>query len=360
MRNKGPRALDSESRLIWDLIDSAEVGAAEGPQESDGAGRRVTVMRPRTLLIGSTALVLVAGAAYGAEALSTNHHDSAGGTAALLQPSAPVSLAGGVVTSPSASPGASRKPTATKSSSTTPSHVITSVITVSPAIPNAPASKSSGVAPTLPAPAGNWLLNVVGGNTAADSTGAHNATATDAWWAQGQGCLFNGTNSQIYTNGPVLSTGPGASFTVSAWVEMTAVPASPATDEVAVSQDADEDSAFALQFTEPAGRWAFSRYPTDSSSPAAASSASADSGPSLSTWTHLVGVYDASTGAEHLYVNGVLQGSATDTTPYSSNGELAIGRGQYDGANAGWFNGAIKKVEVFDEALDAAQVGELS
>jgi Concanavalin A-like lectin/glucanases superfamily len=356
VRNKGPRAFDSESRLIWDSLD---VAADDEPRVESAEGRRRAVMRPRTLLIGSTTLVLVAGAAYGAETLSTQSGPAAaGGAAAILQPSSPVSAQAEAVTSPSASPSPTGKPTPRKSS-TTPSHVVTSVVTVGAAIPNAPASKSSGVSAVVPPPVGNWLLNQTVGNTAVDSTGTHDGTASDGWWAGGA-CLFNGTNSQIYTDGAVLSTGAGASFTVSAWVDMTALPASSSTDEAAVSQDASVNSAFYLEFSGSAGRWSFARLPADSNNSSTSEHALSKSGPSLNTWTHLVGVYDAATGAEQLYVNGVLQGTATDSTPFSSSGDLLIGRAQYHGSDTDWFQGAIKKVEVFDVALNAAQVGALS
>jgi hypothetical protein len=225
-----------------------------------------------------------------------------------------------------------------------------------PVTSSAPAVLSAP--PAVPAPAGDWLLNQTVGNTAVDSTGAHNGTAQDGWWAGGA-LLVNGTNSQIYTKGPVLSTGSGASFTVSAWVDMTALPAGGQSDETAVSQDGGVNSGFYLQYTEPANRWAFSRVAGDSDNPSAYRALSA-SAPALSTWTHLVGVYDAADNTQYLYVNGVAQGTATDPTPFAAPGDLAIGRAQYNGQETDWLKGAIKKVEVFSSALSAAQVSELS
>ena len=358
MRNKGPRASDSQSGFLWDTANAAS--ADNHPQEPTAAERR-RLPRPRTLLAGSTALVLVAGAVYAAEALSTpSHHDTAAGAAALLpQSSAQVDV---VATTPGSSPSPSKSAAPSKSPTTPAAHVVTVVKSVDVPASQAPATSRSAVTPVLPAPVGDWLLNQTGGNVAVDSAGAHNGWATNGWWTGGTdpSCLFDGTNSQIYTSGPVLSTGPGESFTVSAWVYMSALPVAPQYDETAVSQDGDQDSSFYLQFTEPSDRWAFSRVATDSDNSPSASRALSESAPSLSTWTHLVGVYNAANGTESLYVNGAFQSTVTAPGAFSSSGNLAMGRALYNGQDTDWLKGAIRKVEVFDVALDAGQVGELS
>jgi hypothetical protein len=353
--------------------DGGVRGDAGKVAAKDKAGQRVEpaqpphrpLRRPRTLVITSAALIVLAGGAYGATTLSTqNGHGTAGttGTAALNLPSDLVSAQGSASATSSASASASPSPskTASKSANAVPQQVVTVVKSVVVSAAEAPATTKRSVAtPVLPAPAGNWLLNQTTGNTAVDSTGMHDATASNGWWAGGS-CLFNGSSSEIVTGGPVLSTGPGESFTVSAWVYMSALPVAPAYDETAVSQDANEASAFYLQFTEPSDRWAFSRVATDSSGSPAPSRALSDNPPSLSTWTHLVGVYDAAGGTETLYVNGAAQGTATDTTPFPSSGVLAIGRARFNGQDTDWLKGAIKKVEVFDTALTAQQVALLS
>jgi hypothetical protein len=84
------------------------------------------------------------------------------------------------------------------------------------------------------------------------------------------------------------------------------------------------------------------------------------SAPTLQTFTHLVGVYDASSGTLQLYVNGVPQGTATDQTPFASGGELVFGRAQHNGQDSDWMKGAIKDVAIYNAALDAAQVSKLS
>jgi hypothetical protein len=77
-------------------------------------------------------------------------------------------------------------------------------------------------------------------------------------------------------------------------------------------------------------------------------------------WTRLVGVYNGSTQQLRLYVNGVPQGTATDASPFGSNGPLTMGRAKYDSKPADWYNGSLNRVEVFQEALTAAQVKALN
>ena len=357
MRNKGPRASDSQGGFLWDTSNPA----LDTPQETTTERHRR--LRPRTLLAGSTALVLVAGAAYAAEALSTpSHHENTANTAgAALLPQSPAPV--DVVATTPGSPSPSKSVTPSKSPTTTAPRVVTVVTSVA-AVPSsqAPVTTRPAASPAFPAPVGDWLLNQTTGNVAVDSTGAHNGWASDGWWTGGSepACLFDGTDSQIYTSGPVLSTGAGESFTVSAWVYMSALPVAPQYDETAVSQDADQDSSFYLQFTLPSDRWAFSRVDTDSDNSPSAARALSQSAPSLSTWTHLVGVYDAAAGTQSLYVNGVFQSTVAAPAAFSSSGDLAMGRALYNGKDTDWLKGAIRKVEVFDVALDASQVGQLS
>jgi hypothetical protein len=169
---------------------------------------------------------------------------------------------------------------------------------------------------------------------------------------------FNGTNSQFTTSGPVLNTAPGSSFTVSAWVFMSAFTPNDAFETI-VSQDGVYDSGFYLQYSGADHRWAFARVTEDTDNGPPGIRALSTSAPSLSTWTHLVGVFDASDNQLRLYVNGVLEGTATDTSPFAATGHLAIGRAQFDGQPTDWFDGAAKQIKVYNVALTTAQVGQL-
>ncbi|MBY8887024.1 LamG domain-containing protein [Streptomyces sp. PTM05] len=168
------------------------------------------------------------------------------------------------------------------------------------------------------------------------------------------GGSFNGKNSAVTTSGPDLATGPGSSFTVSAWVSLSSTYAF----ATAVSQDGSMNSGFYLQYSVVDQRWAFSRVASDSADPAS-SRALSTSRPVLNHWTHLVGVYDFAAERLSLYVDGRLEGESVAATPYATGGDFVIGRGQYDGRPADWFPGRIGHVEVFSSALSATAVSRL-
>jgi eukaryotic-like serine/threonine-protein kinase len=161
---------------------------------------------------------------------------------------------------------------------------------------------------------------------------------------------FNGVSTQATLPGPALGTGAGASFTVSAWVDL----ASTRSFATAVSQDAAVGSSFYLQYSLADDAWAFARV-TAGSGIRAVSKAP----PATGQWTRLAGVYSAPDGRLTLYVNGVMQGTARVTAPIAGHGDLVIGRARFAGGPADWFPGMIKDVEAFQVALTASQVKAL-
>jgi hypothetical protein len=203
--------------------------------------------------------------------------------------------------------------------------------------------------PTGPAPLGFWRIGSGAGPLGRDETKAFPATVHDIARGSGHGgCgIFNGKDSQLTTVGPALSTGPDASFTVSAWVYLT----STSDFATAVSQDngANDSSAFYLQYSAPDKRWSFARKARALSSAA----------PALRTWTHLVGVYQARSGQLTLYLNGTQQGTAHSPSPVASTGPLVIGRAEFHGKNTDWFPGQINDVKVFTTALTDDQIKKL-
>lgn len=213
--------------------------------------------------------------------------------------------------------------------------------------------------PTPPPPAGYWKLDdgVVGpATTAADSgPGGHQATGQNVTWCPVGGCaVFDGTDSAFTTKGPVLNTGPGQSFTVSAWVWLQDVTAGSGF-ATAVSQDGSGTSGFYLQYAGGDNCWAFSRV-EGVSIPDRAERC----GDHLTqTWTHLTGVFDASNNQLQLYVNGKLEGSSIDAAPNVSTGPLVMGRALYGGNPTDWFHGCLKQVQVFGQALTNKQVQTL-
>ncbi|MEU6286748.1 LamG-like jellyroll fold domain-containing protein [Streptomyces sp. NPDC046988] len=213
---------------------------------------------------------------------------------------------------------------------------------------SAPAPSPSTAAPQPPGPVGLWPLDEADGGIARDTVGGHDGTATGVTWQAGEGgAAFDGTGGQIVTDGPVLETGEGRSFTVAAWVRLTAVPGTFAT---AVSQDSDTASGFYLQYAHEDGGWAFSRPGLR---------AVGRTAPAAGVWTHLAGVCDGRTRKLRLYVNGVQEAETDDTGAVPATGAFMIGRASYDGTPADFFPGTVRDVRAFDRALPPAEVGKL-
>jgi Concanavalin A-like lectin/glucanases superfamily len=203
----------------------------------------------------------------------------------------------------------------------------------------------------------DWTLTDGSGTTAADATGdGHTGTLNSgvSWVtsaARGTVASFNGTSGAITTSGPVLDT--AANFSVSSWAYLTKTGAF---GDV-ITQDGTSGSGFYLQYDNSDDRWAFSMLPSDGE--VAGIRALSPSAPSLDTWTHLVGTYNASTGQMDLYVNGVLAGTAVNTTQFATTGVTAIGRGKFDGASTDWFPGELSDVEAFGYTLTPAEVSAM-
>jgi RHS repeat-associated protein len=205
---------------------------------------------------------------------------------------------------------------------------------------------------------GFWKLNDGEAGAAADDSGHGDAAALggDSYWtSDGGGALVtDGTSGGgASTSAPAVNT--SGNFTVSAWAK----PAATGTGtQTIATQQGNEAGGFSLDFDGATDRWDFDRATTDAASPTI-ESAQSTAAPTVGTWTHLTGVYTASTGAMQLYVNGVAQGTATDTTPIASNGAFDIGHGFSAGAAANYFNGEIRDVQAYDSALSSSQVSTL-
>jgi Concanavalin A-like lectin/glucanases superfamily len=248
----------------------------------------------------------------------------------------------------------------------------TPTIRVAPAVPStdpsvtqdltasaAPDMKASPppAAATVPEPPalGAWPLTV----NALASSGKANGVAAKVAFSAGTAVFTGAGNSDITTPAAVLPTGPGDNFTVSAWVDLTSLPTSASKAATAVSQGAGIDSAFYLQYYEPANRWAFTRLDTDTAASKAVRSTSLATA-QTNVWTHLVGVYTAAGGSVSLYVNGVDQGAAKDATPFASTQGLEIGGARLNNVASDGFTGTIRDVRVFNLALNPQQIAGLN
>ncbi|MEU9296745.1 LamG-like jellyroll fold domain-containing protein [Streptomyces sp. NPDC048266] len=205
------------------------------------------------------------------------------------------------------------------------------------------------------APVARYKLDETTGFGLADSSGG-NSTGTHGtgmhWNTDRSGsAAFDGdANSWAQTSGPVVNT--AGSFTVSAWVKLS----STAANRTFVAQDGEEASGFQLYYSTASG-WTFNRHATDTYDPAIVRVSSGTAAVAVNTWTHLVGVYDQASAQLRLYVNGVATGTpAAFTTPWESTGPLQLGRRWYKDAYAENHLGGLDDVQVYSEALTAAQI----
>jgi hypothetical protein len=227
----------------------------------------------------------------------------------------------------------------------------------------------SGWASTSPAAAA-FPLNDDNTAHTADTSGSGNSIRTDVNPtigtmpnitpvddpARGWTDQFNGSSSSITTPSAVLDT--TKSYTVSAWVNL----ANANSTYSVVSQSGTNIGAFFLGYDGTKKTWCFYGYNGDVTSsqltawPGICPSSAT---PTLNTWTHLVGVYDAGAKERYLYVDGKLIGSGADTTAFATSGPLTIGAQQFNGKLAFELPGQISDVEIYKYSMGSYQIGNL-
>jgi len=160
---------------------------------------------------------------------------------------------------------------------------------------------------------------------------------------------LNGTSAFASNSGQAVTT--SGSYTVSAWVKLSSVPAHNAT---AISQAGTNNSGFYLGVRN--GNWAFYFASSDTSGAGFTSA----TGPAVTagTWTHLTGVYNATTGTAQLYVNGALAASVP-FTGWASTGVLSVGRDKTGGVTGDFLPGEISDVRAYGTALAGTGVQQV-
>ncbi|MFF8944220.1 LamG-like jellyroll fold domain-containing protein [Streptomyces sp. NPDC014864] len=209
-------------------------------------------------------------------------------------------------------------------------------------------------------PAGWWKLNQTSGRSVTDSSGTGNTATADpgVTWADDAAKFAGsstGTGDVIATNSPVLDT--TASYTVSAWVNLTDT----STYRTFVAQGGTNRASFYLQYSKADNAFRFHAANSDTASPSAYYDATAGSAAPLNTWTHLVGVFDASNGSMKLYVDGAQSGTtATNTSPWTGTGPLSIGGTKTaGGTTSDVVAGEVGNVQVYQRALSATEISSL-
>jgi Concanavalin A-like lectin/glucanases superfamily len=170
-----------------------------------------------------------------------------------------------------------------------------------------------------------------------------------------------GADDGTWQDAPVLVC--AQSFTVSAWV----APNDTATTMTAVSQGGARRASFTLGLRSYGSgdtaqeRWSFTVSGADDPGAAVADAASSEpvTDDEIGSWTHLVGVFDASAGKLALYVNGEPAGTAKVAATWNATGPLVVGAARNDAAYGDFWHGGIDDLDVFQGNMNAAQVVQL-
>jgi RHS repeat-associated protein len=206
-------------------------------------------------------------------------------------------------------------------------------------------------------PSAWWKLDQSSGSTVTDTSGSgYTGAASGVTWGNDAATFAGTSGQQIATNGPVVDT--SASYTVSAWVDMASLPTHNA---AVVAQSGTTNSPFYLEYDYShtgAPLWGMKMTSADAASPSFPGAYST-AAPTVGSWTHVVGVYNVTSGAVQLYVNGALAGSATDTTPWRASGPMTIGTSKYAGAATDFLPGSVSNVQVYPRALSGGEVTTL-
>jgi len=159
---------------------------------------------------------------------------------------------------------------------------------------------------------------------------------------------FDGVDDRAEANGPVIAD-TGKSFSVAAWARVSDT----TTTHSLVTIDGVNNAVFLLESTS-AGLWRFDSTTGDVSpgvyNPPAVSTSPVRPG----AWTHLTATYDSAARTVRLYVNGVLESTATGVTMWDADRNLRIG------GYGTPFKGSVAEVQVWDRMISASEVFDLS
>ena len=199
----------------------------------------------------------------------------------------------------------------------------------------------------VPAPTHTWALNEGSGTTAYDSVAGNNLTLNSgAGWTSttSPDLTFDGSTGG-YAQSAAAPVNLAGDYTVSAWVDPFAVTGT------ALSISGTDDSALTI-------------YPTttgwdvglNAAGTTAATYDTLDGAGSVTeeNWTQLTFTYNATTGIGELYLDGVPDGTVTDTAAPSVSGPLVLGTKQSSGVTGALgavFDGAVADVQTWNEIV---------
>jgi len=199
-----------------------------------------------------------------------------------------------------------------------------------------------------PAPLGQWNFDEASGTTAFDSIGSNNAAIYGGAALNGSGFLtFDGSNDYAVISRPVSTD-----FTIAFFARTTQTGGTPnwyngrglVDGEVGGSTHDFGTALVGSKFG----------FGVGSSDITILSATNINNG----VWHHLAATRSSSTGLMKVYVDGVLENSATGPTgAKSSPPTLHFGNLQ---TNVNYFAGSIDRVDIFDSVLSDAKVAELA
>lgn len=171
----------------------------------------------------------------------------------------------------------------------------------------------------------------------------------------GKAASFDGSSSRAFTTTTPLID-PTKSFSVSAWVKLGSVgDALPTGNRIAVSQDGSLNSSFVLGYHGATQKWSMWMHVNDTATTPSAGIGMVNSTVPVVTgvWTHLAGVYNATSGTATIYVNGQspVTAGATGMQAWPDRQRIAIGRELWKGGLISAWSGQIADVQIFDRVL---------
>jgi hypothetical protein len=212
-------------------------------------------------------------------------------------------------------------------------------------------------------PAAHWRLDGLSTTQVVDSQPQrHDGTVAlgPARWVAGRhgdSLLLDGASGHVNTtNGRTVGT--DVAFSAAAWVKLDQAGT---TNQVVVSQDATQPSAFTLQYAGDVKKWAFTMAQSDAAN-VASDRVVSNAVARVGVWTHLVGTYEPGSGEMRLYVDGVPQSTAGRHTSRWTHptGTVQIGRGKVNGGYTGYLRGAIDDVQVYQRMIAEVEAYELA
>jgi hypothetical protein len=184
------------------------------------------------------------------------------------------------------------------------------------------------------------------GNANDTSGSANNGTATGAPSYASNYLTLNGTSQYVQSATPPVRTDD--SFTISARVYADVATGA----HTIASAPGTSSNAFTLRSN--GTTWQFLATNTDGGATVTTISATPVA---TAAWVTVAGVYSDPDNELRLYVNGVLQDTATKTTDWHSTNGLLVGRNQI--ATADYFDGRLDDVRVWDHPLTSTDLATL-